>query len=596
MQNKLKNILSIGISLLIVSSSFATNTDDKLSYEERRLFDYYFYEAQNAKAIADYASALDFLQQCALMDSTNADVNYNLGAIYSLGNVYKSIDPEKSKALNFFRKAVAYDSENQDYRTALALTSLEINMAKTDNRDFNEAIDAYEKLIKQDPEKIDLYLYLAEAYRLAENYPKAVEQLNTVEKIVGLNEKISMQKFSLYSLMNEKKKGFAEAEKYIQEYPDEIRYYIMLGNLYVEDQKYKEALAIYNKAKLIDENDPYLITSMANYYERSGNVAEANKTLHDALFNTKIDPDIKVQILSDYLNKINNKNTKDLEETLTLMDTLIVQHPQESQFNYIYGEVLLLLNKKDEARFQFQVFAESNPTNPMGWEQLIRTSFPDSLTIAKEVCEKAISYIPEGTMFYLYLSSVHHIEKDYKGALEILIRCDSVGSKENAYLQSELYGRMGDLYHQLEQKDSAFVYYDKALEYNPNNIQVLNNYSYYLSVIRKDLDRAEKMSSLTVKAEPTNPTYLDTYGWILFEQKAYMMAKIYLEKAVRYAEEEKDRNLEEGGNSVLLEHYGDVLYMLGEVDKAVEYWTKAKDGSESKTLDKKIETKTYIPE
>lgn len=400
----------------------------------------------------------------------------------------------------------------------------------------------------------------------------------------------------MYSLMNEKKKAYAEVEKYIKEYPDETRYYILLGNLYVEDKKYKEALSIYNKAKAIDENDPYLITSMANYYEQVGDTEAANKSLHDALFNDKIDSDIKLQILTDYLNKINNKDTKNLDETLSLMDTLIVQHPQEAQFNYIYGEVLMLLDRKNDARFQFQVFAESNPSNPAGWEQLIRTSFPDSIAIAREVCEKAISYIPDGTMFYLYLSSTYHIEKDYQKALDVLIKCDSVASKENAYLQSELYGRMGDLYHQLEQKENAFVYYDKALEYNPNNILVLNNYSYYLSVIRKDLDRAEKMSSLTVKAEPTNPTYLDTYGWILFEQQAYTMAKIYLEKAVRYAEEDKSRSLDEGGNSVLLEHYGDVLFMLGEIDKALEYWNKAKDGSESTTLDKKIETKTYIPE
>lgn len=587
MQNKIKHILSIGIALLIVSSSLAA---DKLSYEERRLFDYYFYEAQNAKAIADYASALDFLQQCALMDSTNADVNYNLGGIY------KVINPDKTRALSFFRKATSYDPNNFDYGAALALTSLEINMSKTEDKDFSEAIATYERLVKQNPDQVDLYLYLSEAYRLSENYQKAVEQLNTVEKIVGLNEKISMQKFSLYSLMDEKKKAYSEVDKYVKEYPDEIRYYVILGNLYVEDKRYKDALTIYNKAKLIDENDPFLITSMANYYEQVGDTEAANKSLHDALFNNKIDPDIKLQILTDYLNKINNKNTKDLEETLSLMDTLIVQHPQEAKFNYIYGEVLLLLSKKDEARFQFQVYSESNPSDPTGWEQLIRTSFPDSLSIAKEVCEKAISYIPDGTMFYLYLSSTYHIEKDYRKALDVLIQCDSLGSKDNAYLQSELYGRMGDLYYQLEQKDSAFVYYEKALGYNPNNVPVLNNYSYYLSVLRKDLDRAEKMSSLTVKAEPTNPTYLDTYGWILFEQKAYMMAKIYLEKAVKYAEEDKDRTLEEGGNSVLLEHYGDVLYMLGEVDKAVEYWVRAKDGSESATLEKKIETKTYISE
>jgi Tfp pilus assembly protein PilF len=122
---------------------------------------------------------------------------------------------------------------------------------------------------------------------------------------------------------------------------------------------------------------------------------------------------------------------------------------------------------------------------------------------------------------------------------------------------------------------------------------VLNNYSYFLSLTRKDLDKAEKMSSITVKAEPSNPTYLDTYGWVLFEQGAYTMAKIYIENAIKYSEEGKGEISGE-----VLEHYGDVLYKTGDKENALEYWEKAKEkgGSKSKTLDKKIETKTYVSE
>ena len=142
----------------------------------------------------------------------------------------------------------------------------------------------------------------------------------------------------------------------------------------------------------------------------------------------------------------------------------------------------------------------------------------------------------------------------------------------------------------MKQQDSAFIEFDKSLKYNPQNLGVLNNYSYYLSLTHKDLDRAENMSSITIKAEPTNPTYLDTYGWILFMQGAYTTAKIYLENAVKYSEE-KEKEI----SAEVLEHYGDVLYMTDDKENAVIYWQKAKEkGSESKTLDKKIETKTFI--
>jgi len=93
------------------------------------------------------------------------------------------------------------------------------------------------------------------------------------------------------------------------------------------------------------------------------------------------------------------------------------------------------------------------------------------------------------------------------------------------------------------------------------------------------------MSGITIKAEPMNPTFLDTYGWILYEQGSYLMAKIYIEKAIEYSKDNPSADI--------FEHYGDVLYKTGEKEKALEQWKKAKElGSDSDTLDKKIQTGT----
>ena len=84
----------------------------------------------------------------------------------------------------------------------------------------------------------------------------------------------------------------------------------------------------------------------------------------------------------------------------------------------------------------------------------------------------------------------------------------------------------------------AYAAYDSSLVYNPDNIGTLNNYAYFLSVERKDLDKAEEMSYRTVKAEPDNETYLDTYAWILFEKGRYTEARIYIEQTLRYKGDE----------------------------------------------------------
>ena len=88
-------------------------------------------------------------------------------------------------------------------------------------------------------------------------------------------------------------------------------------------------------------------------------------------------------------------------------------------------------------------------------------------------------------------------------------------------------------------------------------------------------------------AEPDNATYLDTYAWIFFKQGNYSLARIYLQNALDKTKEP---------SAELFEHYGDILFMLGEVDEAVTYWQKALEaGSESaELLQKKIKNKKYI--
>ena len=136
--------------------------------------------------------------------------------------------------------------------------------------------------------------------------------------------------------------------------------------------------------------------------------------------------------------------------------------------------------------------------------------------------------------------------------------------------------------------DQTYKAYDEALKYNDNNIVVLNNYAYFLSLDKKDLKKAERMSAQCIKLEPDNATYLDTYAWIFFVQGNYTLAKIYIESAL---EKDKTKSAE------LVDHYGDILYMTGDKDKAVEQWKKARElGKESEVLDRKIIEGKYIEE
>lgn len=542
---------------------------DPLSPEDRRLFLNYFYEAASAKATEEYDVAFDYLRYCYQMDSTNASV------LYELGNYYNMLQM-KDEAYNYFKAAVKNDSLNYYYNLALANYCFEA-------KDYKQAIISFNKLVQIDPTKVDIYPYLAECYTQNGDPRKAIDALNKLENIVGMNEKISLQKFQLYSQINEKAKAYEEINKYIAKYPNQSKYLILLGDLYMRDNQTKDAWTAYSKASLLDPDNPYLINSLATYYEQTGQHDKSEKTLTDAILNKKIDVDSKLNILSQYVNGL-QQSKKDLQPVIIYFDSLMAQYPQEPKLNLMYGNLLMMQGKKQEARFQYQIFSESNPTNPTGWEQLLRTTFPDSIDASIKICQSAISYVPTQPQFYFYLGICQVQKEDYNGGLTTLQTGLKYVDPQNPQMLSDFYGQIGDIFNKLGQKDSSYAAYEKALTFNPQNIGVLNNYSYFLSLDLKDLDKAEKMSSTAVKADPTNPTYLDTYGWVLYVQQAYTMAKLYLEKAVSY-----------GGDNPspeILEHYGDVLYKLDDKEKALEYWKKSLEKSTDKNpaLEEKVKT------
>ena len=519
-----------------------------------------------------YDEAFDYLQHCYSIDSTNANVLTELGTFYNV------LD-EKSKALDFLKKAVKYDPKNYYYNMMLAGLNKELGK----NQD---AIDIYRFLLKEYPSKLELYMQLSQAYADSGELQKAIDALNELENISGVSETTALSKFQLYSMLNQKEKAFMEIENIIAQNPDDPRYIVLLGDLYLQDDQPDKAIYYYNRAKEVDPDYPNLILSMVNYYEKTGNREAAEEELRKAIAGAEIDAETKIQLLTRYID-ILLQNKRDIKLVNPLFETLFDQYPNNTFLNLIYGNVLLLQENKEEAWKQFEIYTKANPADPVGYEQMLRLALPDSIDKIIEITEEAIKHIPDAPQFYFYLGAAKYQQKKYKEALDVFEEGLKSAKIDNPLLKSDFYGQIGDLYYFLGNKEAAFENYEKALKLNPQNLHVLNNYSYYLSLEKKDLDKAEQMSSITVKAEPTNPTFLDTYGWVLFMQGAYTTARIYIENAVKYSEEEP--------SAEILEHYGDVLYVTGEPEKALEQWKKAKElGSDSKTLDEKIRTGKYI--
>lgn len=576
--NYIKRILLSTLLVFVFANGlFSQQMGSILDEESRYKFDHYFYAALNAKVQSKYAEAFDYLQHCMAIDSTNASVLIELGAFYSsLG--------QSEKGLEYVDKALAYDPSNYYYNMIAAGLNKQFGNKQ-------EVIDAYKFLLKEYPAKVDLYMELANAYSDNGQYDEAIHSLDSLQKYSGENPAIAFNKFRLYNMMNKKDMAFAEIQAMVDKNPNNISYILLIGDLYLQDNQLDKAESFYSEAKEIDAENPGLILSMVNYYEKIGNKEESAAEIERAIVNPKMDIEEKLQLLTRYISVL-RQNKQEITKANDLFEQLFEQHPNNYEINLLYGDVLLLQDDKEGALVQFETYTNNNPKDPVGYGKMIEitladtTYSPQTLNRLTEITDEGIKNIPTSPEFYFYNAMAKLQQEKLKEGMHVLQQGLESAEFQSPLIESDFYGQIGDIHHMLKDDAKAFEAYEKAIEINPTNLHVLNNYSYYLTLHRKDLDKAEKMSSITIKAEPTNATYLDTYAWVLFEQEAYIMSKIYIEKAIEYGKEES--------SAEVYEHYGDILSMSGDIDKAVEQWIKAKElGGDSKVLKKKIKRKKY---
>ena len=561
---------------------------DPLTLEERRKFNNYLLEAVRLKEKGEMDAAFDMYSHCLAIDSGSAVTQYELGKLYMyLGQA------EKGERL--LLKAMHAAPDNYWYKETLAgYYQRKGEIAK--------GIDVIEGMVFQFPSRLEPLIALVDLYNRNKDYEKVIHTLDRLEKLDGKSEQISMEKFRMYLAMDNNEKAFAEIENLAKEYPYEMRYLTMLGDVYMENGKEEEAYTTYQQVLEKEPGYAPAMLSMASYYEKMGEDSLYRVQLDSLLLNQKVESNTKVSIMRQLIMR-SERGDRDSTKIVGLFNSMLAQEQENADIAMLAAQYLLSKRMDEEAKPVLRQVLDVDPENKPARLQLL------SFAISKEdldevirLCAPAVEYMPEALEFYYYWGIAHYQKKQHDEALEVFKKgVRQVGPDSDKNMASDFYSIMGDLYHIKKMNAEAYAAYDSALVYKPDNIGALNNYAYYLSVERKDLDKAEEMSYKTVKAEPTNNTYLDTYAWILFEKGKYVEARIYIDQA-----------LQNGGDtsSVVVEHGGDIYFHNGEPEKALEFWKKAekladetkddeneaRDAKELKRLKKKIANKKYYAE
>lgn len=561
-------------------------TPDLLSPEERRKFDYFFLEAVRLKEKGDLDAAFEMFSHCLEIDSRSAVTLYELSKYY----MYLGLPQKGEEAL---KEAVRLVPGNYWYKETLA--------AYYQNKGENEkAIEVIEDMTVQFPSRLEPLLALVDLYSRTKNYEAVINTLNRLELLDGKSEQISMEKFRMYLAMDNNERAFQEIESLAKEYPYEMRYLTILGDVYLENGKEEEAYATYQKVLAEDADYAPAMLSLASYYEKKGLDSLYHVQLDSVLLNTKVESDTKLNVMRQLIMR-SERADRDSTKIIALFDSMLAKEQENADIAMLAAQYMLSKRMDESAKKVLHQIVDIDPGNKPARLQLLSFAISrNDLDEVVRICIPAVEYMPEALEFHYYLGVAYYQKEEVDKALDTFVKgVRQITPESDKTLASDFYSIMGDLYHKKKMDAQAYAAYDSALVYKPDNIAALNNYAYYLSVERKDLDKAEEMSYRTVKAEPSNGTYLDTYAWILFEKGKYAEARIYIDQAMKH---DGDKS------SVVVEHCGDIYYKTGEPDKAVEFWKQAEklagepveEGSDPRTpqelklLKKKIEHKKYF--
>jgi len=524
-----------------------------------------FMEAEKAKVIEDWETAIKNYNEVLGLDKNNANAHFQLAQIYS--STAKLAESEKEAA-----EAVRLDSENKWYLEMLA--SVYMNQGKS-----KEATEIFKTLSTKFPNNPEYFLNLAFLQSKVGQFEAAIKTFEQFEKNFGLDENVVMEKKNLYLRMNKFNEAVNEIHRLVDEFPGDADYMLMEADLYRANRMKEKATELYKKILEVEPDNAQALLALADLGMQSGNEQQSLESVKKVFGNEKVDVDTKIKILFPYLQywEIQKDKHKDAFE---LAEILTATHTSEAKAFAIKGDLFYLDTQNDKALEAYLKSLELSKDVFQVWQQVmvLYNTKRDWVNLEK-TCNDAMELFPNQSVIYLFKGGAEMQNKEYEKALKSFSKGEKM-SGDNTKVRAQFLANMGDVYHSLNRLEESDSAYDRSLKLDPENSYVLNNYSYYLSLRKVNLEKAKQMSAYANKLEPNNSSFLDTYAWILFQLNDFTGAKEWQEKAMKAGGDK---------SGTILEHYGDILFQLGSKEDALKYWKQAKEaGTDSNTIDKKI--------
>ena len=564
----IKNLKIIYVFLVLFFAQQAIAQENNML--DDRSFIKCLIEATGSKVSGDLYSADSLYKKCLELNPKSGVVNFELSGIYLNLN-------QPKKALEYANIAVAISPDNEWYLANLALMYKE-------NENHKKSAAVFSKLIEIKPEKTPYLFSFTEELLNDSKYKKALKALDKIEEKIGISDDLSIQKHQIYIYLKDKKNATRELEKLVAFNPENIRGLGLLAEYYQNINKTSESKSILDKMMLIDSSNGLVRLSLFQYFYKNRESLKAYNELLNVMNSLEVENNLKKQMLLQI--SYDDKSPYNIDQICELAESFLKADFKNSEVLLLLGNLKMHQRKEDTACFYIRESLKINPLPFEAWTQLISSTLSrKKLGVTVRDSKNALESHPNQPFLYLALGIALNQEKNFDSAVEFLKK----GKKlvfNDSFLESDFTQQIGDAYYGLKKFKIAFDYYEMSLALNPENINLLNNYSYYLAIEKVNLERAKELILKVIEKFPNNSTYTDTYGWVMFQRGEYEEAEKILFKAVISSSEKSGE---------ILEHYGDVLFKLGMKKKAVTFWEKAEvNGEYSKELIQKINENKFI--
>lgn len=528
------------------------------------LFDNMYLDAVHSKLMGDYNAAFDRLKMCRTLNPKSAAVLYEAATLLALSGNFEY-------AAQYAQTAVQIDTTANDNYLSLALQCL-VKVGK-----IEETLPLYDTLIARRPDDADKNRLTKVALLQSLNkYDDAMAELDKVHADEpSLYIQTQVQRSLIYNQMGKKSKRAKILKKLVAKYPDDLQANFQYSRCLYDGGDYDGAASYCSKAASLPGGWNYLFV-LADVYRKQKMDSLFAKTALSAYASPDIDISAKLGRIYDVLNRpdqmMQDANWRPFFDGVFY--SLLSQYPDDAQVCAVAHNYYNTTSRSAKAFRLLTNFVKDNSGSEYIWRNILYycqvelEQGPDTLAY---YASRAAADMPEKPFFHLIYGQALQLKSDYDNALiqykTAYTTYDANRTDEDANNRVFSMHGIAQCYTYLDSVSKAFAVYDQILSENDSDPVALNNYAYHLAQLDKDLSKAEKMSMKSLNIEPLNPTYLDTYAYILLKENKLTEAMFVMERCIE--------QFKESPSAEVLDHYGDILMGNGHADKALEAWRSA---------------------